>query len=112
MMVEVRKNIDKLYYLKIRYGRTNPKTFVRIYKKSKKGVPGSKMYCSARWTALLFENPGDAFDLMYKYNSIWLENTGIYEYEKHTPEYIKQNYILEEVEVKGVKCYRFVRKEK
>ena len=69
------------------------------------------MYCSARWTALLFERPGDAFDLMHKYNACW-EDISIYEYEKHTPKYVKENYILEEVEVKGIKCYRFVRKEK
>ena len=109
MKVEVRKEISKLFYIRSRNGiGTNEKTFVRVLENQKSGL-GSKMYCSARHTALLFDNKASAIELMKKYNTS-NANVAEYDYETHTPDFMKGNYILEEVQVKGIKCYRFIRK--
>lgn len=110
MKLEVRKEIPELYYIRCRAGRgRHEKTFVRVYKKLKNGTNGSKMYCSSRDTALLFDRDTLAMCLMGKYNTSYA-NVVKYDYEKHTPDYIKKNYVLEEISVKGIRCYRFVRK--
>ena len=64
MKLEVRKEIKKLYYINSRNGiGRHEKTFVRVLKKMANGTYGSKMYCSSRDTALLFETPEDAYKL-------------------------------------------------
>lgn len=109
MKLEVRKEFPKLFYIRSRNGvGTHEKTFVRVLEKQKSGL-GSKMYCSARHTALLFDSDNLAMCLMSKYNTS-NANVAEYDYEKHTPDFMKENYILEEVQVKGIRCYRFVKK--
>ena len=110
MKLEVRKEIPELFYIRCRAGiGRHEKTFVRTYFKRKNGKAGSKMYCSARHTALLFDRDTLAMCLMGKYNTA-NSNVVKYDYEKHTPDYIKKNYVLEEIQVYGIPCYTFVRK--
>lgn len=111
MKLEVRKEISELYYIRSRNGvGIHEKTFVRIYKKLKNGTNGSMMYSSSRNTALLFDNYELAKEFMNKYNTSYA-NVAKYDYEKYTPQYMKENYILEEVKIKGITCYRFVKKQ-
>ena len=110
MQLMVKKNFKKLYYINSRNGiGHHEKTFVRMLKKMKDGSYGSKMYCISRDCGLLFGSFENAEKLLNQYKT---SNAKIveYDFEKFTPDYKKNNYILEEIFVKGVRCYHFVNK--
>ncbi len=68
----IEKETKELYYIHIRWGDLwkwgSQKTFVRVPYEKKDGTLGSKFYCSAKETALLFESKQAAaqFESDYK----------------------------------------------
>lgn len=104
MKIQIEKELQKLYYIHIRYGGGNgwpsQKTFVRVAYKKKNGKLGSKYYCSDKYGALLFESYEEAKKFESKYNSEG-------DIKSLT---LEDGALLKEVVVEGQKCLRLARR--
>ena len=99
MKVYIEKEVDEFYYIKVRYGDLDKwgsqKTFVRIPYKKANGKWGSKYYCSARDTAIVFDTSLKASEFARRYKADYQ----IARFKVPVPPLFK------EIEVEGTKCY-------